>query len=52
MYMMKNKLDCVDLEECTETDGTLTLEEVWKPKKNITDKKLNKISKYFGPAVE
>ena len=52
MYMLRNELNCVELEEYAGRDGTLTLEEVWKPRKQPSDKKNPKNSKYFGPADE
>lgn len=50
MYMMRNQMDFVDLEECTGRDGTLTLEEVWNRAKQLPDQKNKKqSSKYFAP---
>lgn len=50
MHMMNNKIESNDLEEYTGRDGTLTLEEVWKEKKQPSERKVTKSSKYFGSA--
>ena len=50
MHMLNNKIESNDLKEYTGRDGTLTLEEVWKEKKQPSERKNTKTSKYFGSA--
>ena len=39
MHAINNKLPGIQLEKCIVTDRTLYLEEVWKPKQDLTEKK-------------
>ena len=50
MHMINKKIECIYLEEFTGRDRTLTLEEVWKQKKQPSEQKDKKNSKYFGSA--
>ena len=48
-HIRTNELHVTKLQECENRDGTLTLEEVWRPKKSYTELGTKKKSKYFVP---
>ena len=50
MHMINNKIECIYLEKFTKWDRTLILNNVWKQKKQPSEQKDKKNSKYIGLA--